>query len=50
MVKRNITFDAHVGYNFTDGLLDGIQLSVSVKNLTDKLPPYFNTGSATTAW
>lgn len=45
VVDRNITYDAHLGYDFSDGWMDGTRFSVSVKNLTDKEPPYFNTGA-----
>lgn len=41
-VSANVTFDLHLAYNFQDGFLGDDQVSLSVRNLADKTPPFFN--------
>ena len=48
-VKANATFDGHVAYNFDSGILSGDQLYVTVTNMFDKHPPFYNSaGQAST--
>jgi iron complex outermembrane recepter protein len=41
-VKANFTADLHLAYNFSAGFLDRAQIALSVNNVFDKEPPYFN--------
>ncbi|HVV26575.1 MAG TPA: TonB-dependent receptor [Rhizomicrobium sp.] len=41
-VKANITFDGHIAYDFPDGLLGGDQIYLTMTNIFDKHPPFYN--------
>jgi iron complex outermembrane recepter protein len=41
-VKANSTFDAHIGYDFSIAHLGNETISLSVKNLFNRAPPFFN--------
>jgi iron complex outermembrane receptor protein len=41
-VNSNSTFDLHVGYQFNAGMLGDDEVSITVRNLLNKNPPYFN--------
>jgi iron complex outermembrane receptor protein len=42
-VKSSVTFDATVNYTFAqEGFMKGTDLSVSVRNIFDKDPPFYN--------
>ena len=41
-VSANVTFDVHLAYNFADGYLGDDELSLNVRNITDRNPPFFN--------
>ncbi|HEY0267154.1 MAG TPA: TonB-dependent receptor [Rhizomicrobium sp.] len=41
-VKANITFDGHAAYDFPDGLLGGDQVYITMTNMFDKHPPFYN--------
>lgn len=41
-VKANMTFDFHAAYDFPSGIFSGDQIYVTVTNLTDKAPPFYN--------
>ena len=41
-VSANVTLDAHVSYNFPDGMLQGDQVYLDVQNLADTTPPFYN--------
>jgi iron complex outermembrane receptor protein len=42
VVHSNLTFDAHVAYNFTSDILGGDQVYVDVKNMFSRRPPFYN--------
>jgi iron complex outermembrane receptor protein len=53
LVKADTTFDLHVAWNFTSGLLEGGQVYLDVKNVFDQTPPFYNgntTGVGVGAW
>jgi outer membrane receptor protein involved in Fe transport len=41
-VTANVTLDAHVSYNFPEGMLQGDQIYLDVQNLADTAPPFYN--------
>ena len=41
-VKANMTFDVHASYNLPESILQGTQVYITVTNLTDKHPPFYN--------
>jgi len=41
-VKANMTFDGHVAYDFDGGILNGDQIYVTMNNIFDKHPPFYN--------
>ncbi len=41
-VKANVTFDAHLAYNFENGWLSGDQIYVDAKNIFDRDPSFIN--------
>ena len=44
-VSPNLTIDANIAYTFSGGWLDGKQVSLNVRNLFDRKPPFYNTSS-----
>jgi iron complex outermembrane recepter protein len=45
-VDSNLTWDLHFGYDITEfGALSDTQISLAIKNVGDKLPPYWNAAS-----
>jgi iron complex outermembrane receptor protein len=44
-VKALTTFDLNLGYDFREGFLEGSNVSLSVVNIFDKEPPFYNSGS-----
>lgn len=50
-VKANVTFDVHVGYDFTAPYIGGDEeVSLSVRNLFDKTPPFYLGSSGFDSW
>jgi iron complex outermembrane receptor protein len=41
-VKANVTFDANLAYQFDDGYLGNEVVSLNIRNLFDKDPPFYN--------
>ena len=41
-VNANTTFDFHLGYDFDGGFFGDDNVSVTVNNIFDKKPPYYN--------
>ena len=44
-VSANATFDANVAYTFSGGFLDGQVISLNVRNIFDRQPPFYNSSS-----
>ena len=44
-VKANATFDANVAYTFKGGFLDGQVVSLNVRNIFNRRPPFYNGAS-----
>jgi iron complex outermembrane receptor protein len=42
-VRANVTFDGNVAYTFSGGFLDGQVISLNVRNMFDRAPPFYNT-------
>jgi iron complex outermembrane recepter protein len=41
-VRSNVTFDLHAGYTFSQGRLNGDQITLSGRNIFNRRPPFFN--------
>lgn len=41
-VRSNTTFDLNLAYTFNGGLLDGQVVSFNVRNIFDRIPPFYN--------
>lgn len=41
-VRANITFDLNLAYTFSGGMLDGQVVSLNIRNLFDRAPPFYN--------
>ena len=37
-----MTFDIHASYDFEDGMLGGDQIYITMNNLADNHPPFYN--------
>jgi len=44
-VKANATFDANIAYTFKGGFLDGQVVSLNVRNIFNRRPPFYNGAS-----
>jgi len=44
-VKANVTFDLNLAYEFNDGILGNDQVSLNIRNLFDKTPPFYNSAN-----
>ena len=44
-VKANVTFDLNFAYDFNDGYLGNDQVSLNIRNLFDKDPPFYNSAN-----
>jgi iron complex outermembrane receptor protein len=44
-VKALNTIDLNLGYDFTEGFLNGSAISLSVTNIFNKEPPFYNSSS-----
>lgn len=43
-VRPNATFDFNLAYTFSSGILDGQVVSLNIRNIFDRDPPFYNTG------
>jgi iron complex outermembrane receptor protein len=50
VVKANVTFDLHLGYQFSTPYSGADQITLDVRNLFDKQPPFFNTSIGYDSW
>jgi iron complex outermembrane recepter protein len=41
-VKANVTFDVNLAYDFNDGYLGNDEVSLNIRNLFDRDPPFYN--------
>ena len=41
-VDAYATFDAHIAYNFSEGWLAGDQIYITMTNITNNHPPFYN--------
>lgn len=44
-VQANSTFDLHLGYEFPGGVLGQDEISLTVRNILNSTPPYYNSSS-----
>ena len=44
-VKANIQFDLNLSYKLNEGIFDDTTLSINVRNLFDKAPPFYNSAA-----
>jgi iron complex outermembrane receptor protein len=44
-VKANVTFDVNLAYDFNDGYLGNDQVSLNIRNIFDRDPPFYNSAN-----
>ncbi len=44
-VKANVTFDLNLAYQFDDGYLGNDEVSLNIRNLFDRTPPFYNSAN-----
>jgi len=44
-VKANVTFDMNFAYDFNDGYLGNDQVSLNIRNIFDRDPPFYNSAN-----
>jgi iron complex outermembrane recepter protein len=49
-VNANITYDAHVAYDFSGGVFGDDEISLSARNLLNQRPPFYNSSVGYDTW
>lgn len=44
-VNANVTFDLHLAYDFNGGILGDDQISLTMRNIFNKNPPFYNSAT-----
>jgi iron complex outermembrane recepter protein len=49
-VNANITYDAHVAYDFSGGIFGDDEISISARNVFNQKPPFYNSSPGYDTW